>query len=145
MLVHASMWLSTACQLTKLWGPHSGMSYCCTYVGLSSRERNLLKRKSRALNRSGSTEGSGKRPKTGNTAVDAATEQAEAEEDGQEWQAVAAGQWPFQVLCDQMCFDVLDPVWEVSNASAACACACANLYAFRRDKPAGCYSKLCWN
>ena len=26
---------------------------------------------------------------------------------------MAAGQWPFQALCDQMCIDVLDPVWEV--------------------------------
>jgi len=44
-------------------------------------------------------------------------EQAEAEEDGQEWQAVAAGQWPFQAICDQMCIDMLDPVWEVCYLS----------------------------
>lgn len=27
---------------------------------------------------------------------------------------MAAGQWPFQSICDQMCTDVLDPVWEVA-------------------------------
>ncbi len=85
--------------------------------GLSARERNKLKRKSRALHRSGSAEGSSKRSKSGNEAADAALEQAEAEEDGQEWQAVAAGQWPFQAICDQMCMDVLDPVWEVRQLS----------------------------
>ncbi|KAL0040872.1 hypothetical protein WJX79_008076 [Trebouxia sp. C0005] len=86
--------------------------------GLSSRERNLLKRKSRALQRSGSSQGSSKRSKSGNEATDAAVEQAEAEEDGQEWQAVAAGQWPFQAICDQMCIDMLDPVWEVRHGAA---------------------------
>ncbi len=90
----------------------------CLYLsGLSSRERNLLKRKSRALQRSGSSQGSSKRSKSGNEATDAAVEQAEAEEDGQEWQAVAAGQWPFQAICDQMCIDMLDPVWEVCYLS----------------------------
>ena len=85
-------------------------------LGLSARERNQLKRKSRALQRSGSSaKSSSKRSKPGSEAADAASEQAEAEEDGQEWQAVAAGQWPFQALCDQMCIDVLDPVWEVST------------------------------
>ena len=88
--------------------------------GLSARERNKLKRKSRALHRSGSAEGSSKRSRTGNDAADAAAEQAEAEEDNQEWLAVAAGQWPFQGICDQMCLDVLDPLWEVSWPSLAC-------------------------
>ena len=83
--------------------------------GLSARERNKLKRKSRALHRSGSSEGSSKRSKSGNEAADAAVEQAEAEEDSQEWLAIVAGQWPFQGICDQMCVDVLDPVWEVSS------------------------------
>ena len=87
-------------------------------AGLSARERNKLKRKTRALQRSGSAEGSSKRAKTGNEAADAAIEQAEAEEDSQEWLAVAAGQWPFQGICDQMCTDVLDPVWEVDRLSA---------------------------
>lgn len=86
--------------------------------GLSARERNKLKRKTRALQRSSSAEGSSKRAKTGNEAADAAVEQAEAEEDSQEWLAVAAGQWPFQGICDQMCTDVLDPVWEVSSLAA---------------------------
>ena len=86
--------------------------------GLSARERNKLKRKNRALQRSSSAEGSGKRARTGNEAADAAVEQAEAEEDSQEWLAIAAGQWPFQGLCDQMCTDVLDPVWEVGSVSA---------------------------
>ena len=85
----------------------------CSASGLSARERNKLKRKTRALQRSGSAEGSSKRARTGNEAADAAIEQAEAEEDSQEWLAVAAGQWPFQGICDQMCMDVLDPVWEV--------------------------------
>lgn len=95
--------------------------------GLSARERNKLKRKSRALNRSASAEGSSKRSKSGNEAADAAAQQAEAEEDGQEWQAVAAGQWPFQGICDQMCIDVLDPVWEVGQLIEKALLICVEL------------------
>ena len=82
-------------------------------AGLSARERNKLKRKSRALQRCGSQEGSSKRSKSGSDAIDSAAEQAEAEADSQDWQDICAGQWPFQAVCDQMCVDVLDPAWEV--------------------------------
>ncbi len=99
------------------WSVTSTLLITMFLSDLSSRERNLLKRKSRALQRSGSSQGSSKRSKSGSEATDAAVEQAEAEEDGQEWQAVAAGQWPFQAICDQMCIDMLDPVWEVHDPS----------------------------
>lgn len=89
------------------------MTFRVALAGLSARERNKLKRKSRALQRSTSQEGSSKRSKSGNEATNSAVEQAEAEADSQEWQDICAGQWPFQAVCDQMCIDILDPVWEV--------------------------------
>lgn len=110
--------------------------------GLSARERNKLKRKSRALHRSGSAEGSSKRSRTGNDAADAATEQAEAEEDNQEWLAVAAGQWPFQGICDQMCLDVLDPLWEVSRPLSVCFKQKQPLYSAHQHKVDACHQDM---
>ena len=83
---------------------------------MSARERNKLKRSSRALQRSGSQEGSNKRSKSGNEAIDSAAEQAAAEADDQDWQDICGGLWPFQAVCDQMCIDILDPAWEVITA-----------------------------
>lgn len=91
-------------------------------AGLSARERNKLKRKSRALQRSGSQEGASKRSKPGNDATDSPLDQAEAEADAQDWQDICAGQWPFQAVCDQMCIDILDPVWQVSTRPLFGAC-----------------------
>lgn len=41
----------------------------------------------------------------------------DADDEG-EWMAVAAGGWPFQSLCDQLCVDILDPAWEVRHGAA---------------------------
>lgn len=97
-----------------------------TLAGLSARERNKLKRSSRALQRSGSQEGSNKRSKSGNETIDSAAEQAAAEADDQDWQDICGGLWPFQAVCDQMCIDILDPAWEVK------ACLHAQLAAAQR-------------
>ncbi|KAG1666532.1 hypothetical protein FOA52_014429 [Chlamydomonas sp. UWO 241] len=40
------------------------------------------------------------------------------DEDEDEWRRILAGEWPFQRLCDQLCVDILDPVWEVRHGAA---------------------------
>jgi hypothetical protein len=36
-----------------------------------------------------------------------------------QWAAIEAGGWPFQSLTDQLCCDVLSPVWTVRHGAAA--------------------------
>ncbi|MEW5318821.1 MAG: hypothetical protein WDW38_010008 [Sanguina aurantia] len=38
--------------------------------------------------------------------------------DEEEWESVVAGAWPFQRVSDQLCLDLLDPVWEVRHGAA---------------------------
>ena len=70
---------------------------------------------------------------------------AAAAEDAEAWQDMAVGQWPFQALCEQLCLDLLHPVWEarhgagvalreVLRSQAACAGVCAPL---APDQPSG--------
>jgi len=47
---------------------------------------------------------------------DAANKEAEALET--QWQAILSGHWPFQSLCDQLCVDLLHPMWEVRHGAA---------------------------
>lgn len=42
----------------------------------------------------------------------------DAEAAEQEWQAVLAGRWPFQQLCDRLLVDLLHPQWEVRHGAA---------------------------
>lgn len=110
--------------------------------GLSARERNKLKRKAKALSRADSvkSQDSLKSPKVGTasagpagtTATQASADSGDAaghhrgagdtdggaEADEEEWKAIIAGAWPFQRLCDQLCVDLLDPVWEVRHGAA---------------------------
>lgn len=116
--------------------------------GLSARERNRLKRKAKALSRTDSVRtggsvdmgrgmatpkggvipkaatpedsggGGSARPARGSTPSTEDTAQAECESDESEWTAILKGAWPFQRLCDQLCVDVLDPVWEVRHGAA---------------------------
>lgn len=73
---------------------------------------------------------------------------AAAAEDAEAWQDIAGGQWPFQALCEQLCLDLLHPVWEarhgagvalreVLRSQAACAGVCAPL---APDQPSGLHS-----
>jgi len=45
------------------------------------------------------------------TSAELSLETAEADE--AEWACAVGGAWPFQTLCDQLCVDMLDSVWEV--------------------------------
>lgn len=36
-----------------------------------------------------------------------------------QWHCIEAGAWPFQRLADQLCCDVLSPVWTVRHGAAA--------------------------
>jgi len=47
---------------------------------------------------------------------DAATKEVEAL--NSQWQAIVAGHWLFQSLCDQLCVDLLHPMWEVRHGAA---------------------------
>lgn len=42
-----------------------------------------------------------------------------AEQDLEEWHCAESGGWPFQRLADQLCCDVLSPVWTVRHGAAA--------------------------
>ena len=75
---------------------------------------------------------------------------AAAAEDAEAWQDISNGQWPFQALCEQLCLDLLHPVWkarhgagvalrEVLRSQAACAGVCAPL---APDQPSGCATLL---
>ena len=35
-----------------------------------------------------------------------------------QWQGILSGNWPFQQLCDQLCVDLLSPLWEVRHGAA---------------------------
>ena len=43
---------------------------------------------------------------------------AAAEEAAAAWQDIVAGAWPFAALCEQLCVDILSPVWEVRHGAA---------------------------
>ncbi len=53
---------------------------------------------------------------TADVSEDAAVE--EVEDLDTQWQAILAGHWPFQNLCDQLCVDLLHPMWEVRHGAA---------------------------
>jgi hypothetical protein len=68
----------------------------------------------------------------------AATAVALAEADQADWEAIAAGQWPFLRLADDLCADLLDPAWgrrhgaavglrEILRSHAGAACVTAAL------------------
>eukprot|EP00878_Enallax_costatus_P025679 GHUV01027498.1.p1 GENE.GHUV01027498.1~~GHUV01027498.1.p1 ORF type:complete len:859 (+),score=296.21 GHUV01027498.1:363-2939(+) len=115
---------------------------------MSARERNKLKRKHKALQRQDSMktdaqaraagikacahEDSPNSPKLGkaggsitpqSAAAAAAgtvlSDEQAAEQDEAEWQAIECGSWPFQRLADQLCNDILSPVWIVRHGAAA--------------------------
>jgi hypothetical protein len=61
---------------------------------------------------------------------------ASGQADQADWEAVAAGQWPFLRLADELCADLLDPAWgrrhgaavglrEILRSHAAAACVTA--------------------
>lgn len=43
---------------------------------------------------------------------------AVAEEAAAAWQDITSGAWPFAAVCEQLCVDVLSPVWEVRHGAA---------------------------
>ena len=68
----------------------------------------------------------------------AASAEALAQADQADWEAAAAGQWPFLRLADELCTDLLDPAWgrrhgaavglrEILRSHAAAACVTAAL------------------
>lgn len=68
----------------------------------------------------------------------AATAVALAEADQADWEAIAAGHWPFLRLADDLCADLLDPAWgrrhgaavglrEILRSHAGAACVTAAL------------------
>ncbi|KAG7669536.1 hypothetical protein KSW81_007689 [Nannochloris sp. 'desiccata'] len=52
------------------------------------------------------------------TEISEAAVAEEAEALDSQWQAILAGHWPFQFLCDQLCVDLLHPMWEVRHGAA---------------------------
>ncbi|MEW5306068.1 MAG: hypothetical protein WDW36_008565 [Sanguina aurantia] len=108
--------------------------------GLSARERNKLRRQAKAATARGSDRaGSGKLSTSagaslapsgpgqgisGGAGAAAGAAAMSAEEasaaglDEEEWESVVAGAWPFQRVSDQLCLDLLDPVWEVRHGAA---------------------------
>ncbi|BDA40363.1 TATA-binding protein-associated factor 172 [Coccomyxa sp. Obi] len=95
-------------------------------TGLSAREKNKLKRE---LKRKGSSTmqtqtsfGQTKRQKASAEAPaealsmqDAASVAVEA---AAAWQDTLSGAWPFAALCEQLCVDILSPVWEARHGAA---------------------------
>ncbi len=96
--------------------------------GLSARERNRLKRKAKAMNRTDSLRnadslnlprtGSMRPPSGGGASSDAQGPSDAAVTDEVVWADVSAGGWVLQYAADQMVVDLLDPVWEVRHGAA---------------------------
>ncbi len=106
--------------------------------GMSARERAAALRKAKSAKKrgplgeddGGNSGRAAKKPKTAqisseepqtgaensDISVDAATEEVEALDS--QWQAILSGQWPFQFLCDQLCVDLLHPMWEVRHGAS---------------------------
>lgn len=69
---------------------------------------------------------------------------AVAEEAAAAWQDIISGAWPFAALCEQLCVDILSPVWEVRHGAAVAMreilrsqAASAGVIAPLQDEPSG--------
>jgi hypothetical protein len=110
--------------------------------GMSARERAVAQRKAKAQAKRGSAGGTGggggaghqaqasvangaaqgRQEGSGGSGEGASAQQeravAAAAASEEEWGEIVGGRWPFQTLADQLCIDVLHPVWEVRHGAA---------------------------
>lgn len=91
-------------------------------TGMSARERAAAVLKAKAAKRRGpvGNETSGPAPKRAKNDASIEEEDPGTSPEALEaqWQAVLSGNWPFQQLCDQLCVDLLSPLWEVRHGAA---------------------------